>query len=500
LISQQLRRLFEGFDARSKAILASRMFIEPKPSLDEVGSQVGLTRERVRQLEKEIRFSVETWVDKSLEIRDFCEQIIDAAGFISNHSTVIDALPDASEEISIPVGKESFLSLPSWKIIEYLTGAFQSDGRWLCVPSFEEVGQKFDERFQDEAVGKIYLPIDLLIDAFEGWGSLPLDEMLEWAESRGYRVASGALVSPTIRSMQDLAAVALEINGAPMTVEEIHRAVASTKSIRSLANQLSTSDQVMRVSADTWGLTVWGYEPFTSIKEAILARVDRIGSVSLDELVAELTSKFGVAESSVRMYAASWPLKSEKGQVTRQEFETTPAGRPFARSKGCFVSKNGLAFRGKVNSEHLRGSGSQFPTALALALGNSIGKTLEFSSTKTGKLLRLSWNGNQATISTIRAELEALDAEEGDEIAIVFESSTVTFSKLLPPNSDPFVNLGRLCLLLPSEKATRISVARSLGLDDSAVWDEILQSATARKDEDLTNAVRLVMDHLLNRV
>lgn len=478
-------------------ILASRILIQPKLSLEEIGASLNLTRERVRQLEKEVKSEVKAWVDDNHQVNDFCAQVIDAAGKLATYSRVIESQPEAAEKITISIAPNTFLNLPIWKVIQALNDSYQSDGEWFYVPSIEKVVDEFARNFEDEAVQQRFIPADEILEAFEGWGSVTPGELVAWAQSRGYKLFQGSLIAPHVRSMQDLAAVALELHGSPLTTEELHSAVAPSKSIRSLANQLAGHDRVQRVGAESWGLVEWGDEKFSSIRDALLARVDRHGSVNLSEVIDELTKKFGVAESSVRLYAWSWPLKTEHGIVTRQDVQSTPAGRPFERSRGCFVTPAGFAYSTTVTTEHLRGSGSQFPTALAVALGNSIGESLEFSSTNTSGTVRLSWNGNQATISTIRSELEAIQAQAGDEIAVFFAMSSVTFEKLGPPIQDPIENLGRLCLIPSSEKATRLSVARSLSLDETAVWDEILQSVTARRDPVLIAAVKRVIEHLL---
>jgi len=98
----------------------------------------------------------------------------------------------------------------------------------------------------------------------------------------------------------------------------------------------------------------------------------------------------------------------------------------------------------------------------------------------------------------MKAELEQIGAVVGDDVAVIFDSETVHLEKLQPSSGEPFEVLGRLCLIPLGEKVSRITVARSVGLDETAVWDDILQSAIARKDKELEDAVKRVIDHLLN--
>ena len=483
---------------RDRTILLYRLLLKPKRTLDAVGIELNLTRERVRQIEKSIRQALDKWISANEEINAFCDRVVEAIGLVATSASVFEQVPEALEEVSIEITKGEIVTIPTWQLAQNLTGSFQNDEKWFFAPDKNAVSEIFQSKFSASSGQKLFVEPDQVLDVFDGWGSASPEELLTWAQSIGYKIAHGALVAPTVKSMNDLSAIALEINGGPMSTSELHLKVAPSKSARSLANQITEDPRIHRVGPESWGLVEWGDEEFTSIRDAILLRVDRTGTYLLDDLVAELTSKFGVAESSVRVYAGSWPLRIEGGIVSRQEEDVTPQGRPFPRSRGSYITEGKFAFRTKVTFDHLRGSGSQFPTALAVSLGNSIGQAKVFSSVKTGNPIRLSWNGNQATISTMKAELEQIGAVVGEDIAVIFDAGTVHFEKLEPSSGEPFEDLGRLCLIPGGVKVSRISVARSIGLDETAVWDDILQSAIARKDKELEDAVRRVINHLLN--
>lgn len=483
---------------RERTILLYRLLLKPKRTLDAVGIELKLTRERVRQIEKSIRQALDNWISTNEEINVFCERVVEATGLVATSSSVFEQFPEAREEVSVEITKGELVTIPIWQLVQNLTGAFQKDGNWFFAPDKNAVSEIFKSKFSASSGEKLFVEPDQILDVFEGWGSASPDELLTWAQSIGYRIVCGALLAPSVKSMNDLSAIALEIKGTPMSTSELHQKVAASKSARSLANQITEDPRIHRVGPESWGLVEWGNEEFTSIRDAILLRVDETGTYLVDDLVVQLTSKFGVAESSVRAYAASWPLKSEGGVVSRQEHDVTPQGRPFPRSRGSYITEGKYAFRTQVTFDHLRGSGSQFPTALAVSLGNSIGQAKVFSSVTTGNPIRLSWNGNQATISTMKAELEQIGAATGDDIVAIFDAGTVHFVKLEPSSGEAFRDLGRLCLIPVSEKVSRITVARSIGLDETAVWDEILQSANARKDKELEDAVKRVIEQLLN--
>lgn len=495
-ISAQIFKFTESLDSRERTILLARLIARDKLTLDAVGVKLKVTRERVRQLEKLVVAKLGDWRDSNDAFRVLCDRILDSTGLVAPYSKILDEVPEIVENIAIQDWPNKPLSLPAWQVIQGLDGSFEGDGSWFYVGSRDEVVKLFKSKYNELSHGKRYIESNRVLDVFDGWGSANPDELLAWVQSIGYKIVHGALLPPGGRSMNDLAFIALSIKGSPMTTAELHETAAAAKSIRSLANQMSTDERLRRVGAESWGLVEWGGEEFTSIRNAILARVAEGESVHIDDLANDIASRFGVAESSVRTYASAWPLKSVKGMVSRQEEIITPQGRPFPRSKGAFVTAEGYAFRTTVTAEHLRGSGSQFPTALAVALGGSIESSLVFSSAAGLGDIRLGWNGSQATISTIRAELEALGAKAGDELAVFFQNSEVEFELLEPSVGDPSSDLGRLCLIPPSIVVNRVNVARALGLDETSVWDEIRQSALARKDSELTTSINGVIELL----
>jgi hypothetical protein len=66
-----------------------------------------------------------------------------------------------------------------------------------------------------------------------------------------------------------------------------------------------------RVSRAQWALRKWEREEYTGISDEIAQRITEAGGLArLADVVDDLTSQFGVAAASVRVYAEAPPVRA----------------------------------------------------------------------------------------------------------------------------------------------------------------------------------------------
>ena len=87
------------------------------------------------------------------------------------------------------------------------------------------------------------------------------------------------------------------------------------------------------------------------------------------------------------------------------------------RTRRLYRRADAWLYRVKVTEEHLRGSGSPAPMAIATILGLQHGQTRQLNSALGPQTI--SWTGNQPAFGTIRRFLVAGDVETGSEIFLV---------------------------------------------------------------------------------
>lgn len=473
------------FNERDLRILMGRKLEQPAKTLDALGAEFGITRERVRQLESLINRQMTAWFDNNDEVALHSMLIRKHVGKICTLESLLAKFPALTENIND-------LDLPSWYVFDQFDDSFESDGTWVTVPSLKEVAADFDDVFEAHVTEEGFIELDRLSELLEGWGSASITGITAWAQSRGYRVVGNLLVSPEIRSMNSLAVVALANLGVPASETDLHALVAADKSIRSFSNQLASDSRLIRAANAMWALASWGGTEYLGIRQEILRRVDENETVTLAELVAELPALYNVAASSVHTYATTWPLESVGGVVRRASKPVAPT-RPLYRGKGVIFIDGGLAFRMVVNADNLRGSGFALPSPLAGALGVVQGGEREFMATGSEKPVRIRWKKMQPQASSIQPNLKQLGAKLGDVVALTFvdgRSNVVSFG---PLTDEPGEAIRQLLLLTPTTPLTTAAIATALGLASTSTWAEILELVQLRHETELLAAIQSFM-------
>ncbi len=382
-----------GTDQRDIDIWAGR--IMGTRTLEEIGADHALTRERIRQLETQLK-------RRLVEPDDTLHLLIDALpqryGALVRVSDVLRDLPALAEDG--PVAGHSMLKALSW-----LADAWEVDGEWFRSADFDAHLAAALTDFADEygvvslsAVGE----------------HLGVDKHLLAERLAGEATVEGDHVLTRTRTYGDRAAALLAIAGEPLTCTDLAARLVDAHP-RSLSNAMAADPRTVRVGRDRWALADWGLEEYSTLAEWIGRRVeDR--PVPLQDLLAE-AGELGVSETSVRTYASSAEFQTVDGLVNRVE-ELPELDLDADETPGLYRVDGDWFLLVTVTSEHLRGSGSGVPRGVAVALGIPLlGKrTLDsplgeqtVGNTRTG-----------ATVSTIRRFLEAAGIGEGERIWMQF--------------------------------------------------------------------------------
>ncbi|WP_440100560.1 sigma factor-like helix-turn-helix DNA-binding protein [Streptosporangium sp. H16] len=481
-LPELIDEVFATLDERQRAIARDRLYASQRATLDDLAQRFSVTRERIRQIERDLRDHVEAWLAKD-----------DAAPLIAHVSWLRgrlgSAVPADDLAAAVPWHRTELatLGIPSWRFVRtLLTGYEQVDG-WLVAGGADELREKTRQLFTD--------------------GPRPLDEAVTMASQLGIRedVAERWLVAvpqlrvlenhvvPWPRSVNDKAEAVLAVAGGPLTPEEIQERIGEDYSLVGIRNQLTADDRFLRVDRNKYGLSRWGGEQYLGIREMIVREIERSnGEASVNTIVTNLTGRYDVSESSVRAYAGGPGFeRTQRGwiRVAGAEQADYQPRRDVSETRRCFRSRDGRWWhRVDVNAEHLRGSGSPLPTGFAAHLGMAPGGQLT-ASTPSGDVV-ISWH-NQPTMGSIRPVLIAANASEGDHVFLTVSDGGELLTRYLPAASPALPALNRALHLIgytapvASEAEGIRLIGARIGLPEGCTREEVIARLRDRGDREI---------------
>lgn len=475
-----LEMAMASLTAREKDVLRLRTFADDPVTLDALAQPLGLSRERVRQIEMQAEHSLtDTVMDGALG--DLAAAVRSRIGLVCRLQHLLDVFPALSE--SVPS-----IDRPAWRVLDRLDSTFEIEDGWAAVPGLREAREITRSVVAACANPLGVAELNQVAQRLGFTGNGRREELQAWAESCGC-VFFEDHISPRQLSISEWALLILHGTGTPLSVEELSKRIPVDRAASSIRNALADDERFVRADRDTFALAAWGGAAYAGIRDAIGRAIDAGGgAVDLAWLVRELTTQFTVAESSVRTYAQAHPFVTVEGKVRRRETIAVPAANPSG-TRRLYRLSDGWALRLQVTADHARGSGSVLPTALAVLLGLFPGHSATISC--RGGDQSVSWTGLQPSLGSIRRLLEPGGLTVGDWMCAVFDDSG-SFS-LAPVHADGQTGVALALTLAGIPEADvpdpRETLAGALSLPLNSSWSSIIAAARNRGDDDLAEAL-----------
>jgi hypothetical protein len=475
------------FSERELSILAARTFGKPPLTLDEIGRQLGLTRERVRQIEQRCLLRLDAAWSEEPMLALLAAATRQRVGTVRPLTALLDEFPALGEPVAC-------LGEPLWFVIDRVDDEFQIVDGWCVSGSLASARESTLDVLEAIADDYGLLPLSAASSEL----GLPMEQdpaesgVKRWLAECGLPIM-GDHVLTKYRSLPDRAVAALALEGKPMTAEEIHERLGADRSVGSLRNAMGADPRISRVGLGVWALKDWGLDEYTGIRELIRTELEKAGGrVDCDLLVSTLARQFGVAENSVRTYASSSPFELRDGyvQLARVDAESRRRRRP---AKRLFFNDGWCRLRVTVTSEHLRGSGFPVQYGVADAIGLARGDRLDIPSRLGTQAV--TWVGPQPTIGTIRRFLMDLGSCPGDEVFLVFGGGRFDVEPMAVVPNGHITRQALALAGLPEEcpdPLPALSIAVGLPADSSKV--SLIDSLIDRGDEDLAELLTHIPD------
>lgn len=383
----------------------------PARSLQEIGDDLGITRERVRQLEsglrRQLRKSSPVLADISLSLRDRF-----------GRCCLIDDIPEVLRQ---PLWAAT--SRPSPSVFDVLlwldSGTYLREEKWIINKS---VVAELDQIRQDTANDYGVIPAEAITAALSDYAERTgsNSEFLSgyFCHRFGY-VAGETMWVLRDGSIAERAAALLTLAEKPLTTESIIQQIPH-RSRSSITNALSTSEWFSRIDRDTWSLREWDIEEWTSVSDFIRKRItDGDGATDLEQLRADLLDK-KIADTTISTNLASPEFTVVDGSVMFNT-DVIENRRPPQECRGMILIDGIWRYLTTVTADHLRGSGMAIPRGVIDIYGLEFDQPLGIPADLDTHWVK--WGRTNCTMKTIRPYLEQLGSVAGDRIWVEFGPS-----------------------------------------------------------------------------
>lgn len=415
-ICQELESLLESMSPTEHLIIESRLIATKPIPLEELGQRVGVTRERVRQVQRKLQRAIEkaigTEMDKIATLlvkrmgpiiseTEFNHLVLNVFDSRNLNQSVFDiAYHLLRNRLEYSCTNETYYNNSALAVIENLkTNALQLADDVGLIDETALLGHLSNSKWSE------HIP-DLI-------------------NCCGFYKLSGRLALQD-KAKPKIKAALLEI-GQPATKEEI-ASVAGLDPAQ-VGGRLSAIPSIARADKTRWGIVEWIDDIYEGIPAEIIQRIEEDGgATTFERLVEEIPRLFSVSESSVRAYIGTPQFLLQDGYVSLANYSSLTL-RNFddvihGRTEGGHPYWTFLAEDRYFDGYSLVG----LPPELAREFGCTPNGNTQIHVVKPEGCRDLSVNWRLASLSGaslgyLSEPLERLGVNSGDRVQIIIKSS-----------------------------------------------------------------------------
>lgn len=431
-LPERLRQLDTALgEERSRKIFWARIDIE-SPTLDSLAAPLGLTRERVRQLQVKAESAAELVLAQPelAAVRWQAAKVrrMLGVGFPESASWASALLDDAANQ----GGAEWHERLRS--LLLWVAGPYRrNEDGWLVrgeIPSREALRGEIDDAQR--------VDIEKLEAALVTGGLAPA-AVNEWLDRHLPVRRIGDEVFVWEGSVADKAYVLLNAWGRPASAEAIAHAVGEGHVVRSTRTRLLEDTRFKRVDRVRIGLRSWPFDEYTGIVDELAQELEaRGGESETHDLVMTVAHNYDLKVTSVEAYTGAPRFVIDGSRIRLRGIdEPYQPRRKLTDEARCYlVSDAECTYRMLIDRDVLRGSGRPIPEGLGSWLGVLPGTRREFAF--GDDLVPVTWPDSSfmgPSIGSVRRTIISLDGCEGDQLLLRFDRGTATgTAELIRPN------------------------------------------------------------------
>lgn len=400
------------FQLRDKevAVLALR----PTRTLEEIGQEFGLTRERIRQIERDatkklLKRSSNALADAMQQVKADLEQYL--------------AIAESELAVDLPTCEDArrHILLRALGAAPVEVWGLRIPGWWTAKkPALE---RQFAELAQaapfDDTELATRLATSLLPDA------LPAESVLSSGRSPVRRHSHGPWWVRRIATNRDAAFLWLSAAGEPRPISDIAAALGADE--HPTREALRRDDRFVQLRpSKLWALTQWDLHAgkHRTALEAVLDILGSRGPLRYDELLSEMSLVYPVTEWRVAQCLTSDQIgRMPDGRVGLVSDGAVLIDEPEpSRPSNVELSSDGklIGTRLPVDHDVLRGSGLSFPPFVAWHLGLlHAPSSRSFTIAGTDDYVTVARNLGMVQISSLRRFAQELELVDGCSLVVV---------------------------------------------------------------------------------
>ena len=257
-------------------------------TLQQLADDVGVTRERVRQLEKRVlsKFTSFTRTAAASPIKWRIETIKQMVGSAAPLGQVEQVLHPADGQTDYRF------------VLLRLAGPYDIAGDWVVLRSAVDNDPTGKVSEMADEIG--FIDQDLVERELTRWGLDPAYH-IEWLTRTGKIREFNGRLARWEGTIGDKLIIGLADLGRPATLDTLLDHVQEDRTKGSALNALSGDHRAVRVNRTEWALAAWGLPEYSSIAMSIRNLVSKSGGpVHIGEVITRIQHTFGAAESSIR--------------------------------------------------------------------------------------------------------------------------------------------------------------------------------------------------------
>jgi hypothetical protein len=394
-------------------------------TLDEIGRDLGVTRERVRQIEQKSARMFEAVVsDRAPEMREAWNVALRRSFAVSeailllpyiDGSGNVDAQLTLGRALLGRLGAKAPAPFDEWHVT----------GWWTFVPRrMAQVARELESLLPCTVAD-----LDDALGQFPGFEADALIRFLSGGAA-GFRFhpAAGVWVRAKAQD-RDAVWLMLQDSGQPRNIDSLAERIGLRRA--SLGEALRRDDRFVQLRpTGLWALSIWGMEqsPYSTVFEATHDVIDHLGPLTVGAILAEVRRRYPVSDGAILQCLSHRTI----GRWPDGRFDLVSRGAPpIARREperpaDLDMSSDGsVSLHQDVDPDVLRGSGLGISPYVTWALGLRTAPSHRTFNVGRVGTLRVKYAIQGSTISSLRLFAELLGASPGCRLRIT-----------LNPNSD----------------------------------------------------------------